>query len=63
MPRAGVSPPARLAKGIASAGTMSATASRARENPSTVYSPPNPDGTVHKTKADADRAVEAEHHS
>jgi mannose-6-phosphate isomerase-like protein (cupin superfamily) len=30
----------------------------------TVYSPPNhPDGTVHKTKADADRAEEAEHHS
>jgi mannose-6-phosphate isomerase-like protein (cupin superfamily) len=30
----------------------------------TVYSPPNhPDGTVHKTKADADKAEEAEHHS
>jgi hypothetical protein len=29
-----------------------------------VYSPPNhPDGTVHKTKADADKAEEAEHHS
>jgi mannose-6-phosphate isomerase-like protein (cupin superfamily) len=30
----------------------------------TVYSPPNhPDGTVHKTKAEADKAEEAEHHS
>jgi mannose-6-phosphate isomerase-like protein (cupin superfamily) len=29
----------------------------------TVYSPPNhPDGTVHKTKAEADAAEEAEHH-
>lgn len=29
----------------------------------TVYSPPNhPDGTIHKTKADADKA-ESEHHS
>ena len=29
----------------------------------TLYSPPNhPDGTVHKTKAEADKA-EAEHHS
>jgi len=29
----------------------------------TVYSPPNhPDGTVHKTKADADEAEEHEHH-
>ena len=30
----------------------------------TVYSPPNhPDGTVHKTKAEADAAEAAEHHS
>ena len=30
----------------------------------TVYSPPNhPDGTVHKTKAEAEKAEEAEHHS
>ncbi len=30
----------------------------------TIYSPPNhPDGTVHKTKAEADAAEEAEHHS
>lgn len=30
----------------------------------TVYAPPNhPDGTVHKTKAEADAAEEAEHHS
>ena len=30
----------------------------------TAYSPPNhPDGTVHKTKAEADKAEEAEHHS
>lgn len=30
----------------------------------TIYSPPNhPDGTVHKTKADADAAEKAEHHS
>ena len=30
----------------------------------TVYSPPNhPDGTVHKTKAEADKAEAAEHHS
>ena len=29
----------------------------------TLYSPPNhPDGTVHKTKAEADAAEEAEHH-
>jgi mannose-6-phosphate isomerase-like protein (cupin superfamily) len=29
----------------------------------TVYSPPNhPDGTIHKTKAEADAAEEAEHH-
>ncbi len=29
----------------------------------TVYSPPNhPDGTVHKTKAEADKAEEEEHH-
>ncbi len=29
----------------------------------TLYSPPNhPDGTIHKTKADADRAEESEHH-
>jgi mannose-6-phosphate isomerase-like protein (cupin superfamily) len=29
----------------------------------TIYSPPNhPDGTVHKTKAEADAAEEAEHH-
>ncbi len=29
----------------------------------TVYSPPNhPDGTVHKTKAEADAAEKAEHH-
>jgi mannose-6-phosphate isomerase-like protein (cupin superfamily) len=29
----------------------------------TVYSPPNhPDGTVHKTKAEADKAEEHEHH-
>ena len=29
----------------------------------TVYSPPNhPDGTVHKTKAEAEAAEEAEHH-
>jgi len=30
----------------------------------TVYAPPNhPDGTIHKTKADADAAEEAEHHN
>jgi mannose-6-phosphate isomerase-like protein (cupin superfamily) len=30
----------------------------------TIYSPPNhPDGTVHKTKAEADAAQAAEHHS
>ena len=30
----------------------------------TLYSPPNhPDGTVHKTKAEADEAEEHEHHS
>jgi mannose-6-phosphate isomerase-like protein (cupin superfamily) len=30
----------------------------------TVYSPPNhPDGTIHKTKAEADYAEEHEHHS
>ena len=30
----------------------------------TLYSPPNhPDGTVHKTKAEADEAEAAEHHS
>ncbi|MEJ2685525.1 MAG: cupin domain-containing protein [Candidatus Sulfobium sp.] len=29
----------------------------------TIYSPPNhPDGTIHKTKADADAAEAAEHH-
>jgi mannose-6-phosphate isomerase-like protein (cupin superfamily) len=29
----------------------------------TLYSPPNhPDGTIHKTKAEADAAEEAEHH-
>jgi mannose-6-phosphate isomerase-like protein (cupin superfamily) len=29
----------------------------------TIYSPPNhPDGTVHKTKAEADAAEAAEHH-
>ncbi len=29
----------------------------------TIYSPPNhPDGTVHKTKAEADRAEAEEHH-
>ena len=29
----------------------------------TVYTPPNhPDGTIHKTKAEADAAEEAEHH-
>ena len=30
----------------------------------TIYSPPNhPDGTVHKTKAEADKAEEEEHHT
>jgi mannose-6-phosphate isomerase-like protein (cupin superfamily) len=30
----------------------------------TIYSPPNhPDGTVHKTKAEAEAAEQAEHHS
>jgi mannose-6-phosphate isomerase-like protein (cupin superfamily) len=30
----------------------------------TIYSPPNhPDGTVHKTKAEADKAEEEEHHA
>jgi len=30
----------------------------------TVYSPPNhPDGTIHKSKAEADKAEEEEHHS
>ena len=33
-------------------------------NTPTIYSPPNhPDGTVHKTKADAQAAEEAESHA
>lgn len=40
------------------------TSKRAQMKLYTIYSPPNhPDKTVHKTKAEADAAEEAEHHS
>ncbi len=39
------------------------TSKRARVKLYTIYSPPNhPDGTVHKTKAEAEAAEKAEHH-
>jgi len=51
---------------IVPAGTYHNVINTSKTNPLklyTVYSPPNhPDGTIHKTKADADEAEKHEHH-
>ncbi len=52
---------------VAPAGTYHTVITAAKTTPLklyTIYSPPNhPDGTVHKTKAEAEEAEAAEHHS
>jgi mannose-6-phosphate isomerase-like protein (cupin superfamily) len=52
---------------IVPAGTYHNVINTSKTNPLklyTVYSPPNhPDGTIHKTKADADEAEKHEHHT
>jgi len=51
---------------VVPAGTYHNVINMSSDNPLklyTIYSPPNhPDGTVHKTKAEADAAEAAEHH-